>query len=116
MSATDEAAGWASDFRELVGSVDTELHDISDNKIYAELFNPMEYKESQALARAMRDESSNGLLYRSVRYPECMAIALFWPDVAGIPKQGNHFSYFWDGAQVSSVKNLSTGDVFSVVE
>lgn len=116
MSATAEVEGWTSDFRELVGSVDTELHDLSDSKEFAELFNSVDYTTSQSLARTLRDQSSNGLLYRSVRYPDGMAIALFWPDVAGIPKQGQHFSYFWDGAQVSRVKNLSTGDVFSVVK
>ena len=30
MAATDEPAGWTSDFRELVGSVDADLHDIAD--------------------------------------------------------------------------------------
>lgn len=115
MAATDEDSGWTSDFRELVGSVDAELHDVTDINDFGGLFDAKTYAKSQGLAKELRDQYSNGLLYRSVRYPEGMAIALFWPDVAGIPTQGQHFSYFWDGVQVSKVKNLTTGDVFSVV-
>lgn len=114
MNATNEEPGWTSDFRELVGSVDTDLHDVSNIGDYADLFDAEDYAKPQTLAKTLRDQSSNGLLYGSVRYPEGRAIALFWPDTAGIPTQGQHFSYFWDGAQVSQIKNLSTGEVFSV--
>ena len=116
MAATDEPAGWTSDFRELVGSVDADLHDIADVEVFADLFHHEEYTKPQVLAQVLREQSSNGLLYRSVRYPDGMAIALFWPDVAGIPIQGKHFSYYWNGEIVSQVKNLNTGDVFSVVD
>lgn len=116
MSATNEALGWTSDFRELVGSVDTDLHDLTDAREYSGLFHDEANDEPQTLAKTLRDQSSNGLLYRSVRFPDGLAIALFWPDVAGIPTQGQHFSYFWDGEVVSKVKNLNTGDVFSVVD
>lgn len=116
MAATDEVAGWTSDFRELVGSVDADLHDITDVGVFADLFHHDKYAKPQALAQVLREQSSNGLLYQSVRYPDGIAIALFWPDVAGIPIQGQHFSYYWNGEIVSQVKNLSTGDVFSVVD
>ena len=102
MTATNENSGWTSDFRELVGSVDTDLHDVTDINDFGELFDAEVYAKSQVLAKELRDQSSNGLLYLSVPYPEGMAIALFWPDVAGIPTQGQHFSYFWDGTQVSN--------------
>jgi len=115
MAATDEKSGWTSDFRELVGSVDADLHDVTNVSDFGELFASEAYSKPQTLAKTLREQSSNGLLYRSVRYPKGLAIALFWPDVAGIPTQGQHFSYFWDGEQVSKVKNLTTGDVFSVV-
>ena len=114
MAATAEEPGWTSDFRELVGALDAELHDVSDSKAFAQLYDPENYAEPQALGRQLRDAEANGILYQSHRYPEGLAVAIFWPDVAGIPKQGNHYSYYWDGNRVSSVKNLTTGDVFSV--
>lgn len=116
MAATNEAAGWTSDFRELVGSLDSDLHDVSDTSAFEELHHPDDYTNSQALGGELRRKNSNGLLYRSVRYPDGQAVALFWPDVAGIPKQGQHFSYFWDGSAVSKVKNLTSDDIFTVLE
>lgn len=116
MMATSEAPGWVSDFRELIGSVDSELHDISDTSQFKDAYHSDDYAASQVLAKNLREKSSNGILYSSVRYPEGQAIALFWPDVAGIPKQGQHFSYYWDGTHVTQVKNLNSGAVFSIVE
>ncbi len=115
MTATKEPAGWASDFRELVGTLDAELHEVMDTSVFAAIYNPDDYAASQALAIELRAQNSNGIIYKSVRYPEGTAIALFWPDVAGIPTQGQHFSYYWDGAKISQVKDLTSGDVFSVL-
>ncbi len=114
MAATREAPGWTSDFRELVGAIDAELHDVSSEGAYDDLHDPDDYAKPQQLGRRLRENNSNGVLYKSVRYPDGLAVALFWPDVAGIPKQGQHFSYYWDGARVSRVKNLGSGEVFSV--
>lgn len=116
MAATTESEGWTSDFRELIGSLDSDLHDVSDKSAFEELYHPDDYAAPQSLASELRNKSSNGLHYRSVRYPDGQAVALFWPDVAGIPKQGQHFSYFWDGSAVSKVKNLTSDDVFTVLE
>lgn len=116
MAATAESPGWTSDFCELVGSLDSDLHDVSDKSAFEEMYHPDDYTISQMLASELRDKGSNGLLYRSVRYPDGQAVALFWPDVAGIPEQGQHFSYFWDGGAVSKVKNMTSGDMFTVLE
>lgn len=115
MAATDEPAGWTSDFRELVGTIDQELHDVTDAETYNQLFDPNDYAAPQALAAELRTQAFNGIVYKSVRYPDGFAIAVFWPDIIGIPVQGQHFSYYWDGTAVTQVKNLSTGDVFSIV-
>ena len=115
MAATREPPGWTSDFRELVGTLDADLHDVSNAERFADLYHPDDYAAPQALGAALHAQSADGILYRSVRYPEGLAVALFFPDVAGIPVQGQHFSYYWDGATVSQVRNLNSGDVFSVV-
>ena len=116
MAATGEEPGWTSDFRELIGSLDSDLHDVSKGSDFEEIHHPNDYASSQALAAELRANSSNGILYSSVRYPEGLAVALFWPDIAGIPTQGQHFSYYWDGAAVSQVKNLTSGEVFNIIE
>ena len=114
MAATAEAPGWVSDFRELVGRLDADLHDLTGVPLSDPIYHEDDYSASQKLAAELQGKGSNGIVYTSVRYPEGQAVALFWPDVAGIPVQGQHFSYYWDGAQVSRVRNLTTGDVFSV--
>jgi len=120
MASTAQEPGWVSDFRELIGRLDADLHDISNSPqsedVYGAVYDGADYAISQKLAARLRDQASSGILYKSVRYPEGLAVALFWPDVAGIPTQGQHFSYYWDGEAVSKVRNLNTGDVFSVIE
>ena len=116
MSATVEPAGWTSDFRELVGAIDKNLHDVTDTAQYADLYDPKIYTAPQLLAAELRDQGSDGLVYQSLRFPDGLAIATFWPDVVGIPIQGQHFSYYWDGNSVTRVKNLNSGDVFAVAE
>jgi len=115
MAATDEAPGWTSVFRELVGSIDCELHDVRDQSAFAQLHDENDYGAPQSVGLELRANGSDGIVYNSVRYPEGEAVAVFWPDVVGIPVQGQHFSYFWDGQSVSQVRNMATGDVFSVV-
>jgi hypothetical protein len=116
MAATSEEPGWVSDFRELIGTLNADFHDISDLPQSDPIYDPNDYSVSQTMAGTLRAQNSNGIIYRSVRYPDGQAAAIFWPDIAGIPNQGQHFSYYWDGNAVSKVKNLTTGDVFSVVE
>jgi hypothetical protein len=120
MASTDEEPGWTSDFRELVGTLDARLHDVRASPDYDDIHAPDDLSNAQTLASQLRsgstDAPSDGIIYRSVRYPEGEAVALFWPDVAGIPQQGEHFSYYWNGHAVSGVKNLTTGDVFSIAD
>lgn len=116
MAATGEGPGWTSDFRELIGTLDSDLHDVSEGSGFEEIHHPNDYAASQALGAELRANSSNGILYSSVRYPEGLAVALFWPDVAGIPTQGQHYSYFWNGTSVTQVKNLNSGDVFEIIK
>ena len=116
MTATDEPVGWTSDFCELVGPIDAELHDVTDTSSHAAIYHPENYAAAQALALDLRARNSNGLVYQSVRYPDGIAIALFWPDVPGVPRPGQYLSYYWDGSRVSGVRNLTSGEVFSVLE
>lgn len=116
MAATEEPSGWTSDFRELIGTLEADLHDVRDVDQMDAIYRGDDYSSSQALALELRDQGSNGVVYLSVRYPDGSAVALYWPDVAGIPTQGQHFSYYWDGTSVTQVKNLNSGDVFDILD
>jgi len=111
MRATDEAPGWTSQFRELVGSVDTDLDDVTG---MADLLCPEEYAASQRFGAERRAAESNGITWPSLRYEGGNCIAVFWPDVIPIPTQGAHFAYHWNGSAVDYVKRLDTGEVMRV--
>jgi hypothetical protein len=104
MGATNEEPATA-DFRELVGSVDAQLHDLRTDTRFAACLDPdpARYPVSQALARRLRDEhGSNGIVYPSVRHARGTAIAAFWPNVVSIPVQGRHLSYRWNGERADA--------------
>ena len=115
MAATAQPPGWTSEFRDLVGSVDADLHDLrGDTRFAAPCLDPNHYGPAQDLARRLRAGGSVGLVYPSVRYPDGDGLACFWPDVVGIPIQGRHLAYHWNGARVDQIKDLSNREVFAV--
>ena len=96
-----------------MGTVDAELHDLRADG-YALCLDPDDYAISQGLARQLRAGGSNGVVYPSVRQGGGQCIAAFHPDVVGIPAQGRHLSYYWDGTRVSRIQDLTTGTVYEV--
>lgn len=111
MLATDEAPGWTSQFRELIGSVDADMDDVTS---LADLLDPDNYGPSQVFAAERRAAGSDGITWPSIRFAGGNCIAAFWPDVVPIPKQGAHFAYHWNGSAVDYVKKLDTGEIMSV--
>lgn len=102
MSATEEEPATA-DYRELVGGMDAELHDLRGAEVFQGALDPGDYTAGQALAAELREnQASNGIVYPSVRYPRGEAVAAFWPDVVGIPEQRRHLCYRWDGRRVDA--------------
>lgn len=117
MARTKEAPGWTSQFREIVMSVDAELHDLRHLAGEpAPALDPDIYSASQALARHLMGAGSDGIAYPSVRHPGGECVALFYPDCASNPLQGRHLDYHWDGARVDLVRDTGTGAVFRVVD
>lgn len=114
MAATAEPAGWSSQFRELIGGVDADLHDLRDQPLFAACLDPNDYADGQALARRLRGSGSNGLVYPSVRQKGGACLAAFHPDVVSIPRQGRHLAYHWDGSRVDMIRDLGTGAVYAV--
>jgi RES domain-containing protein len=113
-SATAEEPGWFSQMRELVCAVDTAFHDIRRTDMFKACLDPDSYTASQALARTLRDKGSDGIVYPSVRDREGECVAAFWPDVVGLPVQGRHLAYHFDGAKVDLIRDESSGDVWQL--
>jgi hypothetical protein len=64
--------------------------------------DPSDWAPGQALGRQVRAAGADGILYRSVRYPEGEAAALFWPDCLTLPIiQNQQFRYRWDGTRMT---------------
>ena len=98
MSATAEEPSTA-DYRELVGPIDADLHDLRDPAAFAAELDADDCAAAQSLARGRRNRhASNGVVYPSVRE----AVAAFWPDVVGIPVEGRRPRYRWDGRRVDA--------------
>ena len=117
MGRTREAPGWTSQFREIVISVDADLHDLrhlAGEPVPA--LNADSYAASQALAHKLRGAGSDGIAFPSVRHPDGECVALFYPDCASNPLQGRHLDYHWNGQRVDLVRDAGSGSVFRVVD
>lgn len=107
-SATNQQAGWKSEVRELVGSVDAELIDLrgDEGKPYLDP-DPNNYSPSQQLATQLREDGEDGIVYPSLRHEGGECIAALWPNVVTPPVQGDHFRYHWDGSRVDYVRKIT---------
>ena len=116
MARTKEAAGWTSQFREIIMSIDAWLHDLrKPDADQLQAFDPDSYAISQKLSAQLRAAGSDGLVYPSARHKGGECVALFYPDLATNAVQGRHLDYHWDGARVDLYRNPSTGHVFRIV-
>lgn len=107
-AATQEEPGWIADMRELVGRVDAQLADIRGGG-FEQLLDPDSYTRSQAFARDLRAGGADGVVYPSVRDPGGECVAAFHPDVVGMPVQGRHLSYHWNGERIDLIKDWRDG-------
>lgn len=113
--ATQEEPGWFSQYRELVGSLDANLIDLTDQHEFAAELDAHSYEASQSLARDLRAEGYDGVVYPSVRDQDGICIAAFWPDVVGIPVQGRTLAYHFDGERIDIIRDEASGDLYRIV-
>ncbi|PLX36205.1 MAG: hypothetical protein C0606_16010 [Hyphomicrobiales bacterium] len=115
MAATDEPEGWTSQFRELVMTVDADLHDLrGGGGAYDDLLDPDDYSASQSAAATLHASGSDGVVYPSVRNAGGECVGLFYPDLAANPIQGRHLDYHWNGSAVDYYRDAGTGKVFAI--
>lgn len=99
MRRTDEPAGDAQ-FRELTAHIGGALHDLHGG--FGDCLNPNDWRPGQALARSLRADGSDGIVYPSVRWPAGNAAALFWPNLIRLPViQARTLQYHWDGKRMT---------------
>jgi hypothetical protein len=71
-------------------------------KADAASLDPDDWKPGQLFGRQVRNEGSDGVLYKSVRYPPGNAAAIFWPDCLTLPiTQNQQLRYRWDGGRMT---------------
>lgn len=71
------------------------LHDL--RRGWKEMLHPDDYGPPQALARTLRAEGSDGIVYPSVRHAGGVCVGVFYPDLVGPCVQASHLIYAWDG-------------------
>jgi RES domain-containing protein len=100
------------DMRVLLGSIEAAFHDTDtlETGQRAAVLDPDHYTASRALASALRNEDSNGLIYPSVRDAAGHCVAAFWPDVVGKPIQERHIQYEWNGARITRYFDYSVDE------
>ena len=61
-----------------------------------------DWAAGQRFGREARTRGLDGIRYPSVRYPEGLAAAIFWPDCLTLPiTQNQQLRYRWDGSRVT---------------
>lgn len=65
------------------------------------------YAAPQSFGKAQRLNGENGILYPSVRLKGGECLAAFRPTAVGLPVQGAHYLYSWDGTSISTVSRVS---------
>lgn len=104
LAATNEPA-CAIQMRCYRTRVDAKLHDIRGGWKLAH--DPDSYTSSVTLARTLRADGSNGIVYDSVRHAGGECLAAFYPDVVAPCVQSQHLLYRWDGKRIAQVLEVS---------
>lgn len=93
----------------LSSRIDSRMHDVRSQS-WEHVHDPDSYVRSRELGRKLRYENeSNGIVYRSVRYPGGMNIAAFFPDVVSIPVESRKIELQWNGNCVEKWFDYESG-------
>ena len=84
---------------------DAGFHDV---RAIQRVHDPTSYEASQTLSRSLLHGGSNGVVFRSVRYPGGECIACFRPKLVLNVRPGPYFEFRWEGTREPSVVPLSS--------
>jgi hypothetical protein len=89
------------DMRVLEAELDGRLHDLRGLQVsVAAVYAPNDYSASQALARRLRGDGSDGVAYDSVRHAGGQCVAIFRPRRLRHCRATLHITYVWDGSEI----------------
>ncbi|NCW28386.1 MAG: RES domain-containing protein [Verrucomicrobia bacterium] len=103
LQATSEPAQ-ELDMRVYAVDLDAELHDIRTmRESHPAFYHSSNYGVSQELALQLRENGSDGIVYKSVRDESGECTAVFRPRLLSNCRQERHLCYVWDGKTISSI-------------
>ena len=103
MSATAQGP-MELDMRVYLVDLKGRLHDLRGMKPTQPLvYHTESYAAGQHLARTLREDSSNGIVYDSVRRTKGECAAVFQPPLLSNARQERHLCYVWNGQEVEAV-------------
>ena len=80
------------------------LHDLRGRKrTHPLVYHDDSYAVGQNLARRLRDDGSNGIVYDSVRRAGGECAAVFIPRLLSNCRQERHLCYVWDGTRIATI-------------
>ncbi|HEY1042225.1 MAG TPA: RES family NAD+ phosphorylase [Telluria sp.] len=85
-------------YQAMLADFNSTFHDLRGMRGKAKYLNPHSYVESQALAQALLDEGSMGILYPSVRRKDGNCLACFRPALVGNVRKGQAYRLTWTGS------------------
>jgi len=88
-----------------IGTIQKPVFDIRADATYEQYLNPdiESYPRPQEFSAKLRDTGAWGLLYPSVRDAGGECVAFYRPPAVGIPTQGKHIIFYWNGDRISEV-------------
>lgn len=103
LRATDEPAQ-ELDMRVYAVDLKADLHDIREmRESHPAWYHPTNYALSQELARGLREDGSDGIVYASVRREGGECVAAFRPRLLSNCRQERHLCYVWDGQSIAKI-------------
>lgn len=92
------------DMRVYIARVRANLHDIrGEASEHPDLYHPTDYAAGQTLARSLRADGSDGIIYDSVRNAGGTCMVVFRPRLLSECRQERHLTYRWDGTAIREV-------------
>jgi RES domain-containing protein len=82
------------------------FHDLRGSDAYARCLDPTSYEASQALAAALLESGSMGIIYPSVRRPEGTNLACFRPALVGNVRKGMAYRLTWAGSPTPVIEPI----------
>ena len=81
--------------------LEADLHDIRGQRDRLPLvYHLVDYNASQDLARTLRKNGSNGIVYDSIRHQTGECVGIFRPKVLSNCRPERHLCYIWDGQKI----------------